>query len=76
MSLVFVPKEIKLWVNTKHGEGLVLYIESYAQDNDIWTVINSEDGRIRHYNTNQVTASTNFTDLINIENRVNKEDYK
>lgn len=63
--LVFVPAEIKLWVNTPHGQSLVLYVESFGQDNDVWTCINEKDGRIRHYTTQQVTVVRNDTDNIN-----------
>lgn len=66
--ITFVPQEIKLWVNTEHGVGLVLYVENFAQDNDIWTIANQADGRIRHYNTSQVTLCKNNTDEININN--------
>jgi len=66
--ITFVPREIKLWVNTEHGVGLVLYVETFAQDNDIWTIANQKDGKIRHYNTQQITLSKNNTDEINLDN--------
>ena len=62
----FLPKEIKLWVNTPHGRGLVLCCESFAMDNAIWTVILEEHGRIRHYNSCDINACQDLTDGINI----------
>lgn len=66
--MTFLPKEIKLWVNTVHGRGMVLCAESFAMDNTIWTVILEEDGRIRHYNSDSLNVCADFTDEININN--------
>lgn len=62
----YLPKEIKLWVNTPHGRGLVLSSESFAFDNTIWTVILESDGRIRHYNSCDLNVCPDFTDGVNV----------
>lgn len=64
--LVVIPKEQALWVNTPHGKGIIFSMESFAHDNYIWTVI-LDDGRIRHYNTLQLTACRDHTSEINLQ---------
>lgn len=66
--LVIVPKEQNLWVNTPHGLGMVFAIESFNFDNSIWTVFIAENGRIRHYNSSQLTVDRDYTSEINLKN--------
>lgn len=57
-----------LWVNTPHGTGLVLFIMDYGiHENSIWIVANQEDGRVRHYETNQITVVINHTINFNLK---------
>ena len=65
--MIVVPVENKLWVNTPHGRGLVFGVETFGQDNAMWTVIIQKDGRILHYNSLQIRASINHTDEINLK---------
>ena len=56
--------EIKqlMYMNTPHGEGVALFIIDYGvQANTIWVIANSFDGKIRHYNSNDITLTPNFT---------------
>ena len=57
-----------LWVQTPHGQGLVLFIMDYGiHENSIWVVANKDDGRIRHYETNQLVLMENHTINFNLK---------
>lgn len=52
---------------TPHGEGLAILLIDYGiNQNTIWVVANKLDGRIRHYDSNQITLSKNHTIDVNI----------
>ena len=56
--------EIKqtMYLNTPHGQGIPLFIIDYgAQMNTIWVVANCQDGKIRHYDSNDITLTENKT---------------
>ena len=54
-------------VDTPHGRGVVLYVTVYgAYSNDLFCVANKEDGRIRHYQTDQVQLTRNYTLTVNV----------
>jgi hypothetical protein len=56
-----------LWVMTPHGEGLALLLIDYGiQQNTVWVVANKSDGRIRHYDSNQIRLAKNHTIDLNI----------
>lgn len=56
-----------IWVMTPHGEGLAILLIDYGiNQNTIWVVANKLDGRIRHYDSNQITLSKNNTIDLNI----------
>ena len=51
-----------LWVDTPHGEGIALLLIDYGVNhNTVWVVANKVDGRIRHYDSNQISLSKNCT---------------
>lgn len=51
-----------LWVNTPHGDGIALFIIDYGmQENTIWVVALEDDGRVLHYNSNQIRLTKNNT---------------
>jgi hypothetical protein len=51
-----------LIVNTPHGKGQVLFLIDYGiHQNTIWVVTLKEDGRIKHYDSNQITVEINHT---------------
>lgn len=61
--------EIKqfLWVNTPHGDGQALFIIDYGpHENTIWVVALESDGRVLHYNSNQIRLCKNDTFNINL----------
>lgn len=49
-------------VKTVHGEGYILYVtDGSGFENDIYTIVNCETGKIKHYNSQQVTVIQNQT---------------
>lgn len=56
--------EIKqtMYLNTPHGQGIPLFIIDYGpQLNTIWVIANCQDGKIRHYDSNDITLTENKT---------------
>lgn len=69
MTTIHEVQQVML-INTPHGLGQVLFIIDYGIHlNSIWVVANKEDGRIRHYDTNQITLERNYTIDFNLENK-------
>jgi hypothetical protein len=67
MTVIHEVQQV-LYLNTPHGNGIALFIIDYGpQLNTVWVVANHKDGVIRHYDSNQVTLTTNYTLGINIE---------
>lgn len=61
--------EIKqfIWVTTPHGDGQALFIIDYGpHENTIWVVALESDGRVLHYNSNQIRLCKNDTFNINL----------
>ena len=59
-----------LTVNTEFGEAQVLFIMDYGiHRNTIWVCASFEDGKIRHYDTNQITVTSNHTLNFNIDKK-------
>jgi len=51
-----------LTVETPFGEAQVLFIMDYGiHRNTIWICSTFSDGKIRHFDTNQITLSSNHT---------------
>ncbi len=51
-----------LWVTTPHGEGQALFLIDYGpHHNTIWVVSNKSDGSIKHYDSNDIKVTKNFT---------------
>jgi hypothetical protein len=51
-----------MYVETPHGEGIPLFLIDYGpQLNSIWVVSNREDGKIRHYDSNDIKLTVNWT---------------
>lgn len=70
--VTFVPSDIRLWVNTPKGEGIVLCVENSAFDNMQFTVILQENGSILHFTSQQIKACINHTAEINLKNDIPK----
>lgn len=51
-----------IWVDTPHGEGVAILIIDYGvHQNTIWVVANKDNGRVRHYDSNDIKITTNNT---------------
>jgi len=64
--------EIKqtLWVNTPHGKGQALFIVDYGpHQNTIWVVTLKDDGKVKHYDSNQISVEVNHTIDFNKEDK-------
>ena len=47
---------------TPHGEGQALFLIDYGpHHNTIWVVSNKSDGSIKHYDSNDIKVTKNFT---------------
>lgn len=69
MIAIHEVKQI-LTVNTEFGEAQVLFIMDYGiHRNTIWVCASFEDGKIRHYDTNQITVTSNHTLNFNIDKK-------
>jgi hypothetical protein len=57
-----------IWVETPHGEGIAILMIDYGiHQNTIWVVANKNNGRVRHYDSNDIKFSSNNTLNINNE---------
>ena len=51
-----------MYVKTPHGEGIPLFLIDYGPHlNSIWVIANCEDGRVRHYDSNDICITVNHT---------------
>jgi hypothetical protein len=51
-----------LWVETPHGDGVVLFLMDYGpHENTIWVVCNEKTREVKHYNSSQVKLCWNHT---------------
>lgn len=54
-------------VHTPFGEAQVLFLMDYGiHQNTIWICANSKDGKIRHFDSNQISLVTNHTIGMNV----------
>lgn len=59
--MIFEPKN-PIPVVTPEGDGYVLYIkENGMHENDVWTVVLKDSGRVLHFLTNQIKIYNNNT---------------
>lgn len=60
-EMIFEPKN-PIPVVTPMGDGYVLYIKDNGMhENDVWTVVLKDGGRVMHFQTNQVKVHSNNT---------------
>jgi len=58
-----------LWFNTPLGLGQALLLIDYGcHENTIWVIAIKKDGAIKHFNSNQITLSSNHTLELNLKN--------
>ena len=51
-----------IFVDTPHGKVQALFLIDYGvHQNTIWVVTLKEDGRIKHYDSNQINVEVNHT---------------
>lgn len=51
-----------LWVTTPLGDGQVLFLIDYGpHENTVWVVALKKGGKIKHFNSNQITLCANHT---------------
>lgn len=57
-------------VNTPFGEAQALFLIDYGIHlNSIWICATYSDGKIRHFDSNQITININHTLEFNLENK-------
>jgi hypothetical protein len=68
MTVIHEVQQV-LWVETPHGDGVVLFIMDYGvQHNTIWIVSLESDGCIKHYDSSQIKVCQNYTLNLNTKN--------
>ena len=66
MTAIYELQQI-LTVDTPFGVSQVLFIIDYGiHTNSIWVCADFSDGKIRHFDTNQISVTTNHTLNFNI----------
>jgi hypothetical protein len=67
MTVIHEVQQVMI-VNTPFGEEQVLFIIDYGiHMNSIWVCTSLSDGKIRHYDTNQITMTINHTLGLNVK---------
>ena len=67
MTIIHEVSQV-LKVNTPFGEAQVLFLMDYGiHQNTIWICANSEDGKIRHFDSNQISLLRNHTTGMNLK---------
>ena len=66
MTTIHEVKQV-LKVNTPFGIAQVLFLMDYGiHQNTIWVCASQEDGKIRHFDSNQISIVTNHTIEMNL----------
>ena len=69
MTSIHEIKQV-LTVNTPFGEAQVLFLIDYGIHlNSIWVCSSLSDGKIRHFDTSQISIKRNETMNFNLENK-------
>lgn len=69
MTVIHEVQQV-LTVNTPFGESQVLFIIDYGiHRNSIWVCSSFEDGKIRHFDTNQISVTINHTLNFNMKDK-------
>jgi hypothetical protein len=59
-----------LTVNTPFGEAQALFIIDYGiHKNTIWVCASFEDGSVRHFDSNQISVTINYTLNFNLKDK-------
>lgn len=69
MTVIHEVQQVMM-VNSPHGLSQVLFIMDYGiQANSIWICANMKNGKIRHYDSSQLTLSVNYTTELNLNDK-------
>lgn len=69
MTTIHEVKQV-LTVNTPFGEAQVLFLIDYGiHRNSIWVCASFLNGKIRHFDTNQISVTSNHTLGFNLEGK-------
>lgn len=74
-TFVSMILQLNPWIEvvTVHGAGWAMFIIDYGLNlNSCWVVVTKKDGRIRHYDSNDVTVDVNYTYKINVQKIENR----
>ena len=64
--------EIKgtIWVNTPHGKAIAMFLIDYGiQQNTIWVCACKKTGKVKHYDSNQISVEVNYTIDFNLKDK-------
>lgn len=65
MTVIHEVQQV-LWVNTPHGDGIVLFLMDYGvHENTIYVVALEDSREIKHYSSKQIKICNNHTIFIN-----------
>jgi hypothetical protein len=66
MTIIHEIQQV-IFINTPHGESQALFIIDYGLHlNTIWVAANKKDGKVRHYDSNQISLIKNNTIDFNV----------
>jgi hypothetical protein len=69
MTVIHEVQQV-LTVNTPFGEAQVLFLIDYGiHKNSIWVCTTFSDGKIRHFDTNQISVTINHTLDFNLKDK-------
>ena len=69
MTVIHEVQQV-LTVNTPFGEAQVLFLIDYGvHRNSIWDCTTFSDGKIRHFDTNQISVTINHTLDFNLKDK-------
>ena len=69
MTVIHEVQQV-LTVNTPFGEAQVLFLIDYGVHiNSIWVCTTFSDGKIRHFDTNQISVTINHTLDFNLKDK-------
>ena len=69
MTVIHEVKQV-ITVDTPFGKAQVLFIMDYGiHNNSIWVCASFTDGKIRHFDTNQITVTRNDTLEFNLKKK-------
>lgn len=60
-----------IWVETPHGTGQALFLIDYGpHENTVWIIALQKNGKVKHYNSNQISLIPNHTFNLAVEDQL------